>query len=314
MSPSPLSFSDSVIELLAQAGHPQQVDVWADDGFSVVSTDDSEAIEVCYTIRPAHRADTTNHYRCEKAVNEVAQLLRDAGYPVTRISIRRDRSLIVFAAPVPEPVPVDPAVCGCASADRRAPVCDRARRRVEAALALRAAVEAGTSAFLDGLHQAAVELVSHAVGGPESAAALLRHSRGLLVDAPALDRGLLEADLECTGCVGVACTEANGWARTVLAAADRLEETHRTLTAAARLFLDRAEQNLTPGNRWDKACRDASQRLAGVYTTGLAALQRPRVEEYGRSKHRMPTRVDLRHRWRKTWTWSFGGGRFSAWW
>jgi hypothetical protein len=77
------AFAKAVTTLLGAAGHPQATGVW-DDGYEISATGDQRAVRITYAVHPAHRADTSNHFRSRNALEDCARLLDEAGQPVTR--------------------------------------------------------------------------------------------------------------------------------------------------------------------------------------------------------------------------------------
>jgi len=279
-----------------EPAHPRSTDAWA-DGFTVAPTIDGAAAQLTYTIRPAHLADTSNHFRAEAAFEDCAQILAAAGHPLTRLWLKAgmvyQRALIVFPAPEPEPEPVDPAVCQCDGQG-----CERAARRDRAVSELARATARGTDGLIAALEESSWHTAAHCIGGPESTAATLDLARAALTAQAALDLGPLAEDRACTGCDAVDCRTSSARARTALSHAERLTAVRATSYAAAGLILDRAHTRLTPGLRWRSTAGDTGNRLLQVAMTARAALHQPesKVDRRWRGE-----RVDLRpyRHWRR---------------
>ncbi|MFI8944807.1 hypothetical protein [Streptomyces syringium] len=276
----------SITALLATAGHHPVAT--GRDGFTLRPTADEAALVLTYWCEPrnTHEHLTLGHLgRRRTALQECASLIRDAGHQATCTPTIHypgrpaTESAIIFPAPEPQPEPADPARCSCTSAE----VCTRAELRAVAAARLDRATAAARNALLDALHESAVEPVSHAAGGPESVAALLDHSRGILATLPpAPDESGVRADLECRGCNSAACLTSNQLARAALDRAAALATVSAVALTAARTILDRAHLALTPGDRWNNARMTAADHLSRVHFTTAAALAVPADEVHGR--------------------------------
>ncbi|MFD8387410.1 hypothetical protein ACFV2X_54590 [Streptomyces sp. NPDC059679] len=276
----------SITALLATAGHYPVTG--PGDGFTLRPTADGAALVLTYWCEPrdAHEHLTGGHiHRRRRALRDCARLIRGAGHQAARTPTVQNpgraavESAIIFPAPEPQPEPADPAQCSCTPAG----VCTRAELRAVAAADLDRATAATRNALLDALHESAVEPVDHAIGGPEGAAALLDHSRGILAALPpAPDETAVRADLECRGCASAACLASNHLARAALDRAADLAAVRAVTLAAARTILDRAHLALTPGDRWNSTRTAAADQLFRVHFTAAAALAVPADEVHGR--------------------------------
>ncbi|MGW1819791.1 hypothetical protein ACWCQM_40325 [Streptomyces sp. NPDC002125] len=276
----------SITALLAASGHHPVAP--GRDGFTLRPTADAAALVLTYWCEPrdAHEHLTGGHiHRRRRMLLECASLIRDAGHQAARTPTVQNpgraavESAVIFPAPEPEPEPADPARCSCTPAE----VCTRAELRAVAAAGLDRATAAARNALLDALHESAIEPVDHAAGGPEGAAALLDHSRGILATLPpAPDESAVRADLECRGCDSAACLASNQLARAALDRAAALAAIGTATLAAARTILDRAHLALTPGDRWNSARKTAADHLSRVHFTAAAALAVPADEVHGR--------------------------------
>ncbi|MFI7396268.1 hypothetical protein [Streptomyces tendae] len=276
----------SITTLLAAAGHHPVATRC--DGFTLRPTADEAALVLTYWCEPrnAHEHLIQGHiHRRRAALQECANLIRDAGHQVTCTPTIHfpghpaRESAIIFPAPEPQPEPADPARCSCTPAE----VCTRAELRAVAAARLDRAIAAARNALLDALHESAVEPVSHAAGGPEDVAALLDHSHGILAALPpAPDESGVRADPECRGCDSAACLASNQLARAALDRAAALAAVSAVALTAARTVLDRAHLALTPGDRWNNARTTAADHLTRVHFAAAAALAVPADEVHGR--------------------------------
>ncbi|MFE9406900.1 hypothetical protein ACFYNY_34895 [Streptomyces sp. NPDC006530] len=278
--------TESITALLSRHGHhpitPQG------NGFTLRETADGAALVLTYWTEAKGAADhfAMGHiYRRRHALQECANLIRDAGHQVARTPTVQSpgraavESAIIFPAPEPEPEPTDPAQCAC----HPGVTCTRAELRAVAAAALNRATRAASAALLDALHESGVEPVDHAVGGPEGAAALLDHARAILAALPpAPDETAVQADPECQGCASAACLAANSMARTALERSAHLAAVRTATLAAARTTLDRAHLALTPGDRWRNTLKATAEHLFRVHHTAATALAVPADEVHGR--------------------------------
>lgn len=319
MTAAPSLSADTITALLATAGHHPFVT--GPDGFTLRPTVDDAALVLTYWCEPrsGHEHLTLKHLdRRSRMLLKCASLIREAGHQTARTHTvpqtpRRPpvESVIIFPAPEPQPEPADPARCSCIPAD----VCTRAELRAVAAAGLDRTTAAARNALLDALHESAIEPASHAAGGAEGVAALLDHSRGILAELPpAPDESAVRADPECQGCTAAACLASNHLAREALDQAADLAAVRATSLAAARIVLDRAHLALTPDDRWDRARKDAAQRLFEIYRTAAAALGAPRGEihgQYRRARHRRGLPVNLRKGGTRYWFVRWGRARWN---
>ncbi|MFJ5120878.1 hypothetical protein [Kitasatospora sp. NPDC088548] len=278
----------AAVAAVLEPAHPRSTGPLV-DGFTVVPTADGQAAQLTYLVGPAHRADTGNFHRRDEAFRDCAERLAAAGHPLTRVNIRegfmfRD-ALIVFPAPRPEPEPVDPAVCRCGGR-----WCHRARERELATQALVLDTGRSVAALLAALEQSAKEPVLHAIGDPWSTAIVLDNARAALLDPPPVDLSAVLADPACEGCTAEDCVRSGIRAGIALDRAALAASVHIVSYRAARIAIDRAHQQLTPGDRWRRSAVDVAERIGAALVTARAALHLP--TEPGRH-HRRGERVSL---------------------
>ncbi|MER5638265.1 hypothetical protein ABT095_15050 [Kitasatospora sp. NPDC002227] len=264
------------------------------DGFTVAPTADEQAAQLTYSVRPAHLADTGNVHRRNEAFRDCAERLAAAGHPLTRVDIRegyvfRD-ALIVFPAPRPEPEPVDPAVCRCGGR-----WCPRTRERELAVEALTLDTGRSVAALLAALEQSAKEPVLHAIGDPWSTAIVLDNARAALLEPPPVDTAAVLADPACEDCTAEGCVRSGIRARSALDRAALAASVHAVSYRAARIAIDRAHQQLTPGNRWRRSAVDAAERISAALVTARAALHLPAQPDRHHRRGERVSLLNLRH-------------------
>lgn len=323
MFPLPLpEWAHDPVRLVTEAGHTPAATP-RHDGPLWLPVRDSHDVVLDY--RRAHRPGEARdvHAQLQQAgADACATVLREAGYRVTPLrhavaqaepaalySVAPPSTGAVSAEALPdatEPVPQAPPVCACAPNRAGDNACPRAERRVIAAAAVTRATFVAEKQLLAALCEAATEMVSHPVRGPETAAALMDHARALVTDVPAPPPPAeLLADPACEGCTSAACAASNGRAAAAIAGAVRVAALHLTTVGAARTVVDQAHVFMAEGTERRTAI-EVSERLQEVLRTAATALGRTRSEQQGRGRPYGVARVSYYNGKRQ---WFTRGGR-----